>query len=117
MGLRINRKGTGNIVEGRYPAIIIGAKSRKTRFGGALLFEFELKDEQHDGVRIDGMFPPDATERNKTGRLLANCGVGFNDDTGIEIAEIEGREITIVVGKREGKKYVFPCVKDTLPPF
>ena len=116
MGLRINRKGVGNIVEGRYPAIIIGAKSRKTRFGGALLFEFEMKNEEHDGVRIDGMFPPDATERNKTGRLLANAGVKFDGDKGIEIDEIEGRPITIVVGKREGKKYAFPCVKDTLPP-
>ncbi len=116
MGLRINRKGVGNVVEGRYPAIIIGAKSRKTRFGGALLFEFEMKDPNHDGVRIDGMFPPDATERNKTGRLLSNAGVEFNGDTGIEMEEIEGRAITIVVGKREGQKYTFPCVKDTLPP-
>jgi len=115
MGIKIKTKQSGGIASGIYPAIIFELRNRKTRYGPATLIEFEITSENEKGIHIDGMFPGAVTPKNKFGRLLRNIGIDPELANNIDSDELKGKKVLIRVTGKQGKRYIFQSVNDTIP--
>jgi len=96
-----------------YPAVVHKVKSTITRYGAALVIEFELIDVDHDGVHVDGIFPAEITAGNKLGRLLRNCGMDLPETEDLDSDDVVGRRLGVVVRNKRGRTVEFPSVVDT----